>query len=341
MGGAPADELGRFFRRESRTLRIMRDLGHPHLIKAISAYEKGPEYCFVFPWAPKGNLRELWSRNPGSANRRVMLWAWAQIRGLTDGLKRLHEEKHRHGDVKPENILIFDSDDDSGLGELVIADVGIAKFHADETRERQIQGYVTTNRNGTLRYEPPEVQLYLNTGMVISRRYDSWSLGCVLLEFIIWLLRGKDGQTDFNKERRDATPNFDRFWHQNDSGDPILHPVVERWVTQELPNHSQASPALQELLDLVARHLLVALLDGPPTPRATMQKFWNDLENINNICAASPSYLWNGKTMLTSRRTSATEAVNDDTGPISQRVCFTSRFGFSFSMTDLDIVCES
>lgn len=336
MDGATDIELRKFFKKESTTLETMRKLGHPHLIKAISAYEKGPECCFVFPWAPRGNLREFWSHNPGSANRQVMLWAWAQIRGLTDGLNRLHAKGTRHGDLKPENILVFDGKDNSGLGELVIADVGVAKFHAQETRERQNQGYVTTNKNGTLRYEPPEIQLQLDKDRVISRRYDTWSLGCVLLEFIIWLLRGETGQKKFNRERLDATPNLDRFWHQDESGDPILHPVVERWVNQELPSHSEAPPALQELLNLVARHLLVALLDGPPARRATMQEFWSDLQNIHNICANSlPSHPLDSTTMLTRRRTCASEAVNGDVGPISQRVCSTSRFGFDFSRLTL------
>lgn len=257
-----------------------------------------------------------------------MRWAWAQIRGLTDGFNNLHAKNTRHGDVKPENILLFDSDDGSGLGELVIADVGIAKFHAEETRERQAQGYVTTNKSGTLRCEPPEIHLQLQNGMAISRRYDSWSLGCVLLEFIIWLLRGKDGQKDFNRERLAATPNLDRFWHQDGSGSPILHPTVEKWVSKKLPRDAKASPALQELLQLVARDLVAIPLEGPPAGRATMQEFWGHLRQIDNICATSPSKIWNGTTMLTRPRKSAAEAVNDEDMPISQLVCSTSRFGF-------------
>lgn len=287
----------------------MRDLRHDHLIQAISAYERGLERCFVFPWATEGNLRHLWARTRGPTKECRRKWAWGQIQGLTDGLKWLHKQNTRHGDIKPENILGFRSGNSIRL---VIADVGIAKFHAQETRKRQAQGYWTTNQHGTLRYEPPEIERY--KPQAVSRRYDSWSLGCVLLEFVIWLLRGSDGQTLFNKQ---LEANSNRFWDQKGIQKPVLNPVVERWINQELHQDLANAPLLRDLVDLVANYLLVTSSGS----RAYIADFCERLQQITIKCSADPYYLLKiPDTGLTGPRDCAAEVVNDFVVPISQGV---------------------
>ncbi|KAH8898783.1 hypothetical protein GQ53DRAFT_817012 [Thozetella sp. PMI_491] len=41
-------------------------------------------------------------------------------------------------------------------------------------------------------YEAPESQVPVNGRRVLGRQYDVWSLGCVILELLIWLLYGYD-----------------------------------------------------------------------------------------------------------------------------------------------------
>lgn len=303
----------------------MLGLHHPHLIQAIAVYERGPDRFFVFPWAPKGNLREVWDRRPVPADQEVIRWAWRQILGLTDGLKDLHERDTRHGDLKPENILMFDGDHESGPNPLVIADVGISKFHAEETRIRRALGYKSTSKGGTLRYEPPEIQL--DPPLTVSRKYDSWSLGCVLLEFVIWLMRGNDGLTRFEQERCSPRLDIDRFWDQNHKGEPMLHAAARRWINQELAQDPRATPALRDLLGLVDGHLLAPY----ESSRAEIQEFCRGLHRIHNKCSTDPSYLWNlDVTELTIRRESTEEVAGDFVVPISQRVGFPARLGFDF-----------
>lgn len=312
---ATPEEVTKFFTKEKSTLETMLGLHHPHLIEAIAVYEKGSDRCFVFPWAQKGNLREIWSRRPGPADQEVTQWAWRQILGLTDGLKRLHESGTRHGDLKPDNILMFDGDHESGPNPLVIADVGISKFHAEQTRIRRAQGYESTSKGGTLRYEPPEIQLHAPS--TVSRKYDSWSLGCVLLEFIIWLVRGNTGLQSFERERRFPRTEIDRFWDQYPTGEPILHPAASRWIYQELAQDPRVTPALRDLMGLVGRRLLAAH-EGS---RAEIQEFWRELHYVNSKCSTDPSYLWNMPvTELTRRRESTEVVANDFVVPISQRV---------------------
>lgn len=318
-------ELNKFYSKETGTLEKMKKLQHPHLIEAISVYERGTARCAIFPWAPGGNLRQLWSRDTGGVTwQQRHQWAWTQIRGLADGLKRLHANKTRHGDVKPENILIFDGADKSGLGVLVIADVGIAKFHAEETRERQARGYATTSKHGTLRYEPPDIEL--RKGALILHKYDCWSLGCVLLEFIIWLLCGNEGQKRFNRERLSAGSRLDRYWDQDSNREPIVHPVVQRWIEEELAKPLETAPALRELIGLVARYLLVADLDS----RKHMWEFCERLERIKNQCSADPPYpRATSGPILTESRKSEDGQPNDFDVRISQRVGPTARLEFN------------
>lgn len=65
-------------------------------------------------------------------------------------------------------------------GILVIADFGLMAFHRGQSRSL-VPG---AKLHGTPTYAPPEWQLNYQ----VSRSYDIWSLGCVYLEFITWLV---------------------------------------------------------------------------------------------------------------------------------------------------------
>lgn len=323
---ATEEEVTAFFRAERETLKIMREIAHANLIQAIATYEKGEagaERCFVFPWASGGNLRQLWMhRSPDSQD--VFHWAWGQIRGLTEGLDKLHKKDTRHGDLKPENILIFKRGKNPGLGSLVIADVGIAKYHAFETSERKVREVQTNTRFFTGQYEPPEIRLDQPTA--ISRRYDSWSLGCVLLEFIIWLQHGKDGLKEFHEERQLATSNEDRFWSPTAGRGRVLHPTASKWI-QNLLEELKGRPELRawrELLKLVKTHLLVAVLDQ----RKYIWDFWPKLQQIHQECSADSSHIGERSDMvLTERSESPARIIDDIDVSISRQVSSAEIFG--------------
>lgn len=294
----------------------------PHLIQAIAAYGRGIERGFVFPWAPNGNLRQMWEASSGPPTKEVRRWAWDQILGLTGGLAKLHKTNTRHGDVKPENILRFNGPQDSPkLGPLVIADVGIAKYHAFETEVRKLYNKPTTNRSRTQRYAPPEIEIPERDEKgqlrVISRKYDSWSLGCVLLEFIVWLKRGNHGLVNLDKVRRaELRPNVDRYWEQYRNEAPVLHPAVELYI-YELLEDGVLSAALQDLLTLVKKHLLKASL----RKRSYIAEFLEDLLKTSENCVTDPSYLWDdAKETLTEHREATAEVVANNVFPISQQV---------------------
>jgi len=128
----------------------------------------------------------------------------------------------------------------------------LAKIHMDSTQLR-VGG--TRTMTGTWMYGPPEEK-----GTPRSRRYDTWSMGCIILEFIIWLLYGYPELKRFNHA-------IERFYTKEDGNDtnntqsPRVHPEVERWITHmyqdprcgDKPNGT----AIRSLLEFVQKRLLV------------------------------------------------------------------------------------
>lgn len=216
----------------------------------------------MFPWADGGNLRDFWKReNPNSllpeiSHPGLFLWVLQQMYGLAQGLEALHnygnKQFGRHGDLKPENILLFKDLPVKTLGTLRIADVGLAKFHDVATSGREDN---TRTARGTRMYEPPETEI---TDGPRSRKYDIWSIGCIFLEFIVWLLYSNEGVEDFRIMREgysfyvisEVTGNYEPSKAQ-------IHPEVSRWIKNisDDPRCKEAI-AFRHLLTLIRTRLL-------------------------------------------------------------------------------------
>lgn len=265
VGGGLSDlEFREIVLNEVETLERLRDLNHPHLIRAIAYYTLGARHRVVFPWAGLGNLRDFWKIDPPQLDEQYLKWVLTQLCGLADGIARLHysgeDYTMRHGDLKPENILCFQSTEmveaQEGPCILVIADVGLTKAHALATEMRQ---EATRTRSGTVMYEPPEADFESQRNIPMSRRYDIWSMGCVYLEFVIWLLYGAKELERFI----DDLGEDKRFYSRRDMVNspiktPQLHMMVRKWVdwiTDDAP--CSENTALRHLVELIVSRLLV------------------------------------------------------------------------------------
>lgn len=234
-----------YFKREHETLSKICQVDHPHLIKQIGSYEIQSQKrgCFLFQWAEGGNLREVWGREKTRPLRdiRMVRWMLKQLRGLCDGLNVLHEHNCRHGDIKPENILLFT--EGGYMGTLRLADVGLAKIHELATTQR-IKEYVHTNTNdATVRYVAPQF------GNVISRKSDVWALGCVFLEFLIWTLYGNEELQNFNK----TVPRFS----SGEEDAPGINTAVQWWIKHMGSVLDLPDTALSDLLGVIKNEMLV------------------------------------------------------------------------------------
>ncbi|KAF2714315.1 hypothetical protein K504DRAFT_528668 [Pleomassaria siparia CBS 279.74] len=292
--------------KEARALKMINILNHPHVTKCIAAIRRGDSRYFMFPWADGGSLRDYWDKFPKQTpNAELILQTIQQLRGVADALDSLHNFKvasseieeavdrldgsfdhpevlvrdedddiiehidnvsqHsiRHGDLKPENMLRF-MYQQSGLGTLKIADMGLAKQHILKTQNRD---QLTSTRYGTIRYESPETVTTNQGGR--SRLYDVWSMGCITLEFIIWVLHGNDALNKFHSQVRGDSQQVCQYFEITDAKEfqqtgalAKIHRVVLRWINHIKdydPECSQDS-AIRDLLNIVRERLLVVNL---------------------------------------------------------------------------------
>ncbi|KAK1659978.1 kinase-like domain-containing protein [Colletotrichum godetiae] len=228
-----------------------------HLFKPIAAYEHRGDRCLLFPWAEGGNLAEYWSRNSGFSLTKVELaWIFGQLTGLFGALEELHAGNCRHGDLKPENILLL-IDLDKKMT-LQIADLGHTAFHDLEaaTNIRRAHEIYTKTPPGTSRYEPPEMEMgrdkNRSTCEARSRAYDVWSMGCVVLELLIWLSYGFDTVSKF----RDETAYLWEWERVNKKKQYRVQREAQRYI-KALYTTWQEPSAWKELLTLVETRLLL------------------------------------------------------------------------------------
>lgn len=234
---------------EVDALGLTRRVNHLHLVKFIAGFQQKQKDYLMFQWVDGGDLNTFWTTHEWVRDERLFGWALKQFNGLADGLRELHKRNCRHTDLKPNNILR--SRKPESFGHFQIADLGLAKVHVLPTSLRRVS---TTNIAGAGRYQPPEEAETWRKGSR-SRSYDLWSMGCILLEFIIWLLLGKTGWEKFNQ----SFPG--PFFSLQESNS--VHPAVDEWIQHlrktclDSSELRCVSPALRDLLDHVCTRLLV------------------------------------------------------------------------------------
>lgn len=209
---------------------------HPHLVSLLATYEQHRKFYLIFHWA-EADLQDYWENQNHSPkiDHDTILWMAQQCEGISGGLSKIHRYESnsnprpilmpreegtlnlpvvgsqaqpqgmtrlygRHGDIKPANILWFrDPNDPNGKGVLKITDFGLAEFSAAHSRSYKPKSKVANTAN----YRPPECDLL---GELIGPSYDIWTLGCVYLEFVTWLLGGWKLVEEFTRNRL----SFDR-----------------------------------------------------------------------------------------------------------------------------------
>ncbi|KAK4159556.1 hypothetical protein QBC43DRAFT_327074 [Cladorrhinum sp. PSN259] len=276
------------FEREVSSLRMINRVNvDGHLITLKATIEHQDSYYMVFDWADGGNLRDFWKSTPRALESDTR-WMLEQLTQLAKALEAIHSDRirpqegstalyGRHGDIKPENILLFrDSHDSQSGGKMVIADFGLTRFHRENNSQpRRLQGTPT--------YRPPECDI---TDARISSRMDIWALGCVMLEHLVWLLGGTRMLDEFAAARTESLAPRERYKKRirnsredaeaergflDDSffdarnisragslkGAVVqLNPSVTKWI-RRLGERSGGSNLLHDLLELIENRMLV------------------------------------------------------------------------------------
>lgn len=126
-----------------------------------------------------------------------------------------------HMDIKPSNILVFNINKDNPVGQWKLADFGISKIKdvVDGTAH-------ATPLPGVGAYQAPEATVNHET---VGRSADVWSVGCVLLEVMVFGLEGPKGVKRLADQRArnlDGTPHDNDYYHRGGR----LNPHVDNWL---------------------------------------------------------------------------------------------------------------
>jgi serine/threonine protein kinase len=299
-------------------LKTFRKSEHAHLVKLLATFRWKGKYYLMFPYA-RSNLREYWQRTPlPDFSELTIIWFLDQCKALASALHYVHEYQTthpyplldqgtsggnsaggreddrkygRHGDIKPENILWFAQEESRSAedkGHLVIADFGLTDLHKRATRSDVPAGHIT----GSPTYEPPELILH----WTISRAYDIWSLGCVYLEFVTWLVRGSEVLDRFPEARGKLKDKMDDDTFFTILGDEvpgapreaIVREGVREWI-ERLREQPRSSAFVLDFLDLVSNHMLVV----DPTSRIKCALLNMKLREMQQKTQRNPGYLTN------------------------------------------------
>jgi serine/threonine protein kinase len=130
-------------KRFSREARLAAKLDHPNVVQVFDVGEEGERPYIVMERVEGGTLADRLGRRRRSLRRDEGLRLLDQ---LCEGLGHAHGRKLVHRDIKPQNLLLRESD-----GYLKIADFGIARA-VEETTRLTRPGRVI----GTDRYMAPE-----------------------------------------------------------------------------------------------------------------------------------------------------------------------------------------
>lgn len=218
----------------------------------------------MYKWPDGDNLRDFYASDPRPRlDTSFVFGIIQQLAGLVDALRILHDLKanggslYRHGNLEPKDIWRYE--DGSRVGVLKLSGIGWERHH--------LQGDSTLNR---LSYGPPEAVLDPNSAR--SRHYDMWSIGCIILELIIWLLYGIDELESFIHGINGASDSRSPYWMVEEDGThrwAQVHPKAQACmdhIAKDPECNGAHATAFGDLLTIVRTRLLVVPIPSITVP---------------------------------------------------------------------------
>ncbi|VAI41202.1 unnamed protein product [Triticum turgidum subsp. durum] len=225
---------------------------HPNILKLMGCCLQLDVPMLVYEFAAEGSLRDIlhWKQNKKlSAELRLDIAI-----GSANGLSYMHSEDIRHGDVKPDNILLSDKSIPK------IADFGLSKLlNPGEKFTKKVigcQGYM----------DP----VFRNTGILTSKS-DVYSFGVVLLELISRKKR-------WNMVKAVASSlNSAIYMRQKNSGRSLFDEVIV----------AEKDILILEEIGKLAMKCLKERLDGRPGMKEVAEQLVKIKENIVHTTATT------------------------------------------------------
>jgi serine/threonine protein kinase len=283
---------------ERKNHQTLQPLDSPHIAKMLASYKRGDAFNIIFLKATTDLNHYLREEKYGAQTicegQFEKFAIWKQVRGITQALGSISNietpgvftsDSGRgsmigfHFDLKPSNILV----DLNGVWQ--ITDFGQAKFTNMSGSTSRV-----AHVGGTDDFAPPE---YERIDERFSRKYDVWSLGCILLEAVAFAVRGIRGVKALDEARRSENGHHtdERFWQTDrDTGTACLKPAITNFMEELLQAESVRTDSsrqfLQNLLVLIRKMLepvverridirdllpqMTALIGSPYSPTALL-----------------------------------------------------------------------
>ena len=179
--------VSRFKEKFIKEARNISELKHPHIIKVVDVFEENSTAYYVMEYHGKGSLRTLLN----SCHTLSETEALRYIRQIADALRYIHNRQMNHLDVKPDNILLDDSNN------TVLIDFGLSK-HYDEA------GHQTSTTPVGISHGYAPLEQYRAGGVSeFSPATDIYSLGATLYRMLV----GKN-PPDANEVNEDGLPTM-------------------------------------------------------------------------------------------------------------------------------------
>ncbi|CAA0832812.1 Leucine-rich repeat protein kinase family protein [Striga hermonthica] len=178
-------------------VRVIAKLVHPNLVRIRGFYWGTDEKLIIYDFVSNGSLANARYRKAGSSPCHVSWETRLKIaRGVARGLSYIHEKKHVHGNLKPNNILLGPDMEpkisDFGLQRLVSCDYNTSRPDACSTHKfdskRSTPGPSVV---GPSPYRAPESL----GSQKPSPKWDVFSFGVILLELLTGKVPGSLDET--------------------------------------------------------------------------------------------------------------------------------------------------
>lgn len=186
---------------ELLNLSILKALHHPNVVRLLGSFTYKGYHNLLYVFANGGTLNDLLTE-PQYSYPHTTASLIVALSGLSSALSAVHAQFASggllnrigcHHDLKPNNILIHN-------GNFVLADFGLSRFkdasQPSDTSYKNVGGYYVAPECDGLAQAPQS-----NLKPVIGRSSDIWSLGCAMLEVMVYAYEGQKGVSDFEDER--------------------------------------------------------------------------------------------------------------------------------------------
>jgi serine/threonine protein kinase len=261
---------------------------HEHIAGHIASWTRGQGDFFILYPLARCNLRKFMQETERpELSADVVKWFLRQLQGLADAIRNIHflggpsfntspgadlfrSERFTafHHDIKPENILVFQPEEDADVvltsSTFKISDFGASKFGK---LGAEGESSAVSKSHGTATYRGPDIVM---SERGASRPFDLWATGCVFLELLSWLFYPfKEAIVDFSSERAKDSGQYqdiadDQFWCRVETPRPsaaassarptYLKPQPKGSVAHRPPVLVALRPAVERRLQHLERH---------------------------------------------------------------------------------------